>query len=80
MAHFIAEIEGARGPASRLGSKQSGIRATAASWEGAVSVIIRHDERTGQDMATVRLREWHGRGSDKLLYDGPVSGKVTVDA
>ena len=75
MAHFLAEIHGTRGPASRLGSKKSGITATAASWQGAVNVMITHDETTGKDIATVSLRQWHGAGSNKMLWTGPVDGR-----
>lgn len=74
MAHFLAEIQGARGPASRLGSKQSGISATTASWDGAVTVTIDHDTKTGKDIASVRLRPWHGHGVTRNLYHGPVAG------
>ena len=34
MARFYAWMQGARGPASRLGHANSGIRAEVKSWEG----------------------------------------------
>jgi hypothetical protein len=74
MAHFLAAIKGHRGEASRLGSKKSGLDATAASWQGAVDVRLWHDAKTGRDMARVSLIPWHGAGSNKPLYYGPVSG------
>lgn len=74
MAHFYGTIRGQRGPgASRLGSKTSGLSVTAASWEGAVSVEL--FERNGRDYARVSLRRWHGHGTERVLYDGPVSGE-----
>ena len=77
MAHFYADIKGCRGEASRLGSKASGIIAHVASWAGSVRVSISHDEKTGEDWACVSLEPWHnGAGVSRLLYSGPVSGKV----
>lgn len=73
MAHFYGAVTGkARTEATRLGSKASGLRAVAASWEG--SVVTRLYERDGIDWAEVYLSPWHGSGTSKLLYDGPVSG------
>lgn len=76
MAHFIGYIKGARGEASRLGHKSSGMSTTAASWQGAVDVWLYHDEKTGTDMARVSLKPWHGHGIARELYDGPVSGTI----
>ena len=77
MAHFIAKISGARGPASRLGTKNSGITAIVASWQGAVYVCVHHDAVSGQDIATVALTKWHGAGENLTLYEGPVGGLRT---
>ena len=74
MAHFYATIQGSRGPASRLGTARSGLTATAASWQGAVTVELTHDPATDTDMAVVRLCPWHGAGVDRVLYRGPVGG------
>jgi hypothetical protein len=75
MAQYLAAIKGQRGEASRLGSKKSGLDVTAASWQGAVEVRLWHDKKTGQDMARVSLAPWHGSGSSRSLYYGPVSGQ-----
>ena len=48
MAHFIAEIEGKNGPASRLGSKKGGIFAHARAWHVGVTVEGSHAS-DGQD-------------------------------
>jgi len=74
VAQFYGLIKGARGEASRLGHKTSGMDATAASWEGSVSVRLWHDKKTGRDMARVSLEPWHGSGVSRGLYYGPVSG------
>jgi hypothetical protein len=73
MAHFLGALRGARGPASRLGTKSSGLTVTAASWQGAVETDLY--ERDGIDFARVALKPWHGSGTSKVLYDGPVSGQ-----
>lgn len=62
MAHFICKLEGARGEASRLGNKKSGVRTTAAGWKGAIQVYVWHDEDTGEDMYRVELTPWRGSG------------------
>ena len=60
MAQFWGTIKGARGEASRLGHKASGLDTYAASWQG--------------DMAQVELTTHHGAGVHRSLYRGPVSG------
>lgn len=72
MAHFYGELQGSRGEATRLGSKASGLRTLAASYQGAVSVRLY--ERNGVDYAAVSLVPHHGLGTRRTLYDGPVSG------
>jgi len=74
MAQFWGTIKGARGEASRLGHKASGLDTYAASWQGAVSVRLWHDAKTGRDMAQVELTAHHGAGVHRSLYRGPVSG------
>jgi len=51
MAHFIADIQGNRGPASRLGSKDSGISAHARGWNVGAEVVVRHLD--GRDVVFV---------------------------
>lgn len=73
MAQYRGTIQGARGEASRLGGKESGLHVTAASWQGAVRVDL--FEANGVDIACVRLQPHHGQGTSRILYEGPVSGK-----
>lgn len=75
MGHFRGTLQGNRGGASRLGSKDSGLHANIASWEGAVIVDLWHDAERGVDMASVRLALHYGAGVSKQLYQGPVSGE-----
>jgi len=74
MAQFFGTIKGSRGEASRLGGKSSGLDTYAASWQGAVSVRLWHDEKSGLDMAQVELTTHHSVGVHRSLYRGPVSG------
>ena len=73
MAHFYGRVHGARGEATRLGHKSSGLRTTAASWSGAVEVEL-YTNSEGVDMARVSLRPWQGSGVSRELYSGPVGG------
>lgn len=73
MAHFRGTLQGARGEASRLGGKGSGLSATAASWEGRVEVSLYYDESKDCDMARVCLTQHHGRGVYVELYNGPLN-------
>lgn len=43
MAHFRAVIQGQRGPASRLGSKHSGLKAIVNGWTVGCSVEATHE-------------------------------------
>ncbi len=74
MAHFYGSIQGNRGEATRLGTKNSGLETVAASWEGAVQVQVIYNERLDCDMVEVRLIPWHGQGVYRTLYRGPISG------
>lgn len=80
MAHFRGTLQGSRGQASRLGSKQSGITTDAQSWEGAVSVTLTHDERLDKDVALVEQHRHHGAGISRTLYRGPVGEPGPVGA
>jgi hypothetical protein len=76
MSHFYGTLKGCRGEASCCSSKGSGVVVHAASWEGAVCARVFHDEETGKDWACVGLTDWHGRGSRRELYNGPVDGST----
>jgi hypothetical protein len=49
MAHFIGEVQGNRGNASRTGSKKSGMQAHIRGWNLGVKVVCRHNSKTGKD-------------------------------
>lgn len=73
MAEFLGTIQGNRGEVSRTGSKRSGITANIGSWSGGVYVRLWENERTGTTWCRVTLQKWHGSGTEKMLYEGPVS-------
>jgi hypothetical protein len=74
MAHFYGSIRGSRGEATRLGTCTSGLNVKAASWQGAVHVqLYTHN---GTDKAHISLIPWQGKGVNRILYDGPVSGAL----
>ena len=59
MSEFYGQVVGNRGPASRSGSRQSGIHVSAQSWDGSVQVRLRRDMN---DELQVRVST--SRGSD----------------
>jgi hypothetical protein len=66
MAQFRGTIQGFRGPASRLGSKDSGLQVTANGWNVGVSLDAMHVD--GHDEIRVYLTGGsNGHGSSKLL-------------
>ena len=69
MAKFIATCQGNRGEASRLGHHNA--TAIVASWSGACQTFVYDNE--GVIYVRVTLREWHGRGISRLIYDGPIN-------
>lgn len=80
MSHFYGTLKGSRGEASRCGTKKSGVTTYTASWDGAVRASAWFDAESGLDMVDVSLVTWQGRGSSKLLYRGPISGKLDKEA
>lgn len=71
MSHFYGTLEGSRGPATRCGTKSSGLTVTAASWSGAIQVHLWVDEH-GRDRFSVEQIPWHGAGCGNTLAEGHV--------
>lgn len=71
MAHFYGTLDGARGPATRCGTKTSGMRVVCASWDGAVKSTA-YVNSEGVDCVCVEKILWGGVGEIRLLYDGPI--------
>ncbi len=74
MSEFYGFVQGNRGPATKGGSKASGIAAAAQSWDGSVSVELFYKD--GQ----IHCRIHAGPGSTSnpgyCLYYGPLSDLV----
>ena len=75
MSTFYGTVEGQRGPATRCGSRASGIRTAAQSWNGSVIVDLNYNEHDGEDMLMVSINTsegssaygdnvWHGSFED----------------
>lgn len=77
MARFYGQVQGARGPASRLGHKD--LEVVAASWGGAVRTTL--FTRGKEDWAKVELIPWQGNGKNQLigvfLLDGNEAPEVS---
>lgn len=80
MAQFRAVIQGARGAASRLGTKRSLMHATVQSYEGQVNIVMWHAEgdplRDTGDYVRITLSPHGDAASPRCvcIYDGPCDG------
>lgn len=75
MSHFYGyvKIDG-KAPATKAGTKNSGLETKAASWQGAVEVTLTHNSATGKDEYAVALVTHHGAGVSRDLITGNVDG------
>jgi len=85
MAQFYAEIEGNRGPASRMGSKGSGIWSHTRGWHVGCKVRCHYDEETDSDVVQVyRTSGSSGGASDVLIatlyQDGRIAFEKEIEA
>jgi hypothetical protein len=75
MSHFYGTLQGARGPATRCGTKSSGVTVQAAGWGGCVETYVYREDST--DKFIVRLRPWQGSGGDtQIIAKGTLSSRV----
>jgi len=73
MSHFYGIVQGGRGGTTRTGTKNSGLVTTAASWSGAIDVVLY--EKDGVDMFRVIQKPWQGNGVYNVLAEGEVGRK-----
>lgn len=67
MAHFIGYLQGSRGEASRLGTKNTGIDARAQGWEIGGKIIMECN-KDGEDIVTIYVtRGSNNRGNSLNL-------------
>lgn len=78
MAQFLGRIDGARGPATRLGSKASGLTVEACSWQGKLVTVLRYDTERACDVFEVRMERHEGRGDYMVLCTGIVGDAFAV--
>lgn len=71
MAHFYGSIQGSRGEATRMGTKNSGFRAHIRGWNIGVQVYLRtyfDDNGVERDMVEVyKTSGSNGSNSDELI-------------
>lgn len=68
MAHFYGSVQGGRGEATRLGHKNSGIRAMAQGWNQGVSINGYYNEEEDRDEFTIYATGGgNGGGSDRIV-------------
>lgn len=78
MSHFYGTIQGARGEASRCGSKGSGIRTNAAGWGGCIQTSVYEED--DRDMYRVFLTPWQSSGgSSVMLACGLLKSLPSID-
>lgn len=74
MAQFRGTIEGQRGPASRLGSKKSGLSVTANGWSIGATVRLVHNDERGEDEIDVCLTSGsHAHHAPRCIFTGTAS-------
>lgn len=76
MAHFYGTLKGARGEATRCGTKNSGVTTYAAGWGGAIKVEVRHIQ--GMDHFVVQMVPWRGTGDAVEIAYGIIGEQHTV--
>ena len=73
MSHYYATVEGTRGPATRQGTKNSGIRAAAQTFDGSIIVRIDYDARNDEDVVTIGTGPGSTTAMDRELWSGPLA-------
>jgi hypothetical protein len=71
MARFYGSIQGARGEATRLGHRNSGLMTVARSYSGSVVVELYADGE--EDCVRISVAEGSTTRGEKLIYNGPLS-------
>ena len=78
MSHFYGSLKGARGEATRCGTKNSGMQTITAGWQGAIQVNVEVNQ-DGDDYYTVWLRPAFGCGGEmQLLAEGKLQSNQEV--
>lgn len=75
MAHFYGNLKGSHSEATRCGTRHSGIRVSARSWKGSVTIEL--EETDSGVWAKIRCLDGSGIGG-KMLYSGPIASICTA--
>jgi len=70
MGHFYGTVQGNSKPATRQGTKDSGIYAVAQSWNGSVRVDF--DELGGETVCTISVQHGSSATHGRTLWSGPL--------
>ncbi len=62
MARFYADIQGNRGAATRMGTKDSGMNGHIRGWYLGCRVMMRYNKQTKEDECTIELTGGSGSG------------------
>ena len=72
MAHFYGLVTGNTSKDSRCGTKDSGMTATAASWDGAIRTDIWYAPEEDINRYIVTMIPWRGVGVTRIMATGTV--------
>ena len=75
MSQFYGTLKGQAGKATRRGSKNSGLSAVGASWNGAIEVQLTHSN--GKDYFTVYQIKWQGAGIHEQIAHGKIGEPIS---
>lgn len=79
MSHFYSSIRGNRGPATRCGSKASGITAEATGWDIGGVVCTTFNPQLQTDVVTFSLTTGSNGKSDRTIASfAIVNGQLTL--
>lgn len=74
MSHFYGVVQGSRGPATRAAGAGGGLSTVAASWHGAIQVMLYVNEQ-GMDCYRITEKPWHGAGVSRVIEEGIIGNQ-----
>ena len=77
MSHYYAHIIGSKGPATRCGSKKSGITASAFGWDLGGTVECRYNEKLDTDIIYLYTTRNNNRTRSLVAAFAVIDGNLT---
>ena len=74
MSHFYGTLNGSHGQATRQGTKESGLKTVAASWNGCITTYLYIDLQ-GRDCFVIEQDTWQGVGVQEVIAHGHIGHK-----